>query len=710
MTDAGCSPAPMIPHLSSASDLDVVPPRAKRIDKALVAHGHTRNDPYYWLRDDDRKAPEMLAYLEAENAYVAAVMAPAKPLRDALFEELKERVDKDDQSPPARLGSYWYYTRFEGEQQYPVYARRTGTPDGPEQVTLDVNALAKGHDFIEVVGVRISDDEQLLVWGEDTLSRRLYTLRFKDLKTGELLPDRIEQTAGHTWAGDNRTVFYVRKHPKTLRPHQVWRHELGTDATADVLVHEEKDESFYVGVSRTRSRAHVTIELESTLVSEVLTIPAKAPATPPTPVIPRQPEHEYSVTHHGGTFYVLSNKGARNFRLVGVPEGAGTDESRWTEVIPHSDDVLLESVAAFEDHLVIIERTGGLRQLRVRRLSDGDEHHVTFEDAAYYVDTEQNLAFDTADVRFEYSSPVRPDGVWRYDMNTRERTLLKEDKVLGGFDPANYETERLWVTARDGQRVPVSIAYRKGFTKDGSHPLYQYGYGSYGFTIDPWFDGRRISLLDRGFVVAIAHIRGGQALGRRWYDDGKMLAKKNTFSDFVDVTKHLIAAGYTSADRVVAEGGSAGGLLMGAVVNMAPDLYAAVHAAVPFVDVVTTMLDESIPLTTNEYDEWGNPSDEASYRYILSYSPYDNVAAIDYPHILVTTGLHDSQVQYWEPAKWVARLRARKTDDRLLLFDTDLSSGHGGASGRFKRYERTALVYAFFLSVLKPLLPKPAAP
>jgi oligopeptidase B len=675
---------------------------AQRIDRRLEAHGDVRVDPYYWLRDDARQAPAVLAYLAAENAYTAAVMAPLKGLSDALVEEIKGRLAKDDASVPVEDDGYWTYTRFEAGAEHPKYCRRKGTMAAPEELLLDVDAQAKGHGYYQVTGVTISRGGALLAYAEDVVGRRIHTIRIKDLTNGKLLPDRLEGTSGSlAWANDGKTLFYVKRDPTTLRERAVHRHTLGTPQSADVLVHDEADEAYYVAVRTSKSRAFVFIEMDSTLVTETLVRSADDPVGPFRAVLPREANHEYRVWHHRDRFYLRTNWQARNFRLMSAPVAASADKARWTEVIAHREDALLDNVAVFDQHLVVAERVDALRRLRIVRWRDKAERLVPVDEAIYVTALDDNPSFSTAKLRYVYSSPVTPESVYEVDMETLERRLLKRDKILGGYDPTRYETARLWAPARDGQRIPISLVYPKGTPRDGSAPLYLYGYGSYGHTIDPWFRPSWVSLLERGVVVGVAHIRGSQALGRRWYDDGKMAHKMNTFTDFIDATEHLVAQGWSRPARIAAAGGSAGGLLMGAIANLRPDLYRAIHAAVPFVDVVTTMLDASIPLTTNEYDEWGNPAtSKASYLQMLAYSPYDQVKAQAYPHLYVTTGLHDSQVQYFEPAKWVAKLRATKTDGRLLLLETEMEAGHGGAAGRFKRFEQTARVYAFLLHVL----------
>lgn len=682
-----------------------VPPVARTVPYTHTTHGHARPDPYHWLRDDDRNDAPMLAYLAAENAYTQAALAPSAGLAKTIFEELKGRIKKDDRSVPVKRRDYWYYSRYLGESEYPLYCRRKGSMQAPEEIIFDMNAYAKPHDYYAIGALAISENQQLLAWTEDTVSRRNYTVRVKNLATGETFSDSIPKTSGAlAWAADDATLFYVKKDPTTLRPFQVWRHTLGTDAAQDVKVFEDADEAFYVGIGRTRSKDYVTITSQSTLVTEVLFLDAKTPNGAFTPVIPRSAKHEYAVWQRGEHVYVRTNEGALDFRLIKAPVQSAGDRSTWEEVIPHRAGIWLGDVVLFDDWFVYEERVDGLLRLRAAKYGEPLSAHrgLPTDEAVYVmgVSGADNPEFSTTTVRYRYSSPVTPDSVFDYDLATGARTLKKQDAVLGGYDAKNYATEFINAPARDGKQIPVSVVYRRDTPRDGSAPLYVYGYGSYGYTIEPDFTPNWISLLDRGFVVAVAHIRGSQARGRGWYEDGKMMQKKNTFFDFIDATEHLVKQRYAAPDKVIAAGGSAGGLLMGAVVNLRPDLFAAVHAAVPFVDVVSTMLDESIPLTTGEFDEWGNPKEKPAYDYMLSYSPYDNVVAQPYPAMIVTTGLHDSQVQYWEPAKWVAKLRATKTDRNLLVLDTEMETGHGGASGRFKRLERTAMVYAFFMQVL----------
>ncbi|HXV90026.1 MAG TPA: S9 family peptidase [Gemmatimonadales bacterium] len=679
------------------------PPRAAQRPHRLEAHGDVRVDEYYWL--NQRDDPEVIRYLEAENAWTEAVMAHTRPLQDSLFDEIKGRIRQDDRSVPYRLDGYWYYTRFEQGREYPLYARKRGSLDAPEELLLDVNLLAQGHAFFAAASVQVGPGTSILSHAADTLGRRIYTIRFRDLTTGRDLPDEIPSaTANVAWAMDGRTVFYTRQDPVTLRWHRVYRHTLGTDPAQDPLVYEETDETFSVSVSRTKSRRFIVIGAHQTLSDEYRFVAAARPDEPFTMLQPRERGLEHDVDHFGDFWYIRTNLEARNFRLVRAPL-ARPDRAHWEEVVPHRPDVLLQGFELFRDHLVLAERERGLTRLRVRPWRGGTPHDVQFAEPAYVVFPTQNLEFDTPILRFAYQSLTTPASTYDYDMATRQRTLLKREEVLGGFDPAAYEARRLYARATDGTEVPVSLVFRKDLRRQGPQPLLLYGYGSYGSSTEPGFSAPRLSLLDRGFVYAIAHVRGGQELGRWWYEDGKLLKKRNTFTDFIAVAEHLVAEGWTTPGMLYAQGGSAGGLLMGAVLNLRPDLFHGVVAQVPFVDVVTTMLDASIPLTTAEYDEWGNPGDSTYYRYMLSYSPYDNVARVAYPHVLVTTGLHDSEVQYFEPAKWVARLRARRTDANRLLLKTNLQAGHGGASGRAERWRETAFVYAFLVDLARPATP-----
>jgi len=674
----------------------------------LEAHGHVRTDEYYWLRERDN--PEVIRYLEAENAYTNSVMAPTEALQERLFEEIKGRVRQNDQSVPYRQGGYFYYTRLVEGKNYPIYARKRGSLDAPEEIMLDGNALGEGKPFFQVMGWQVSSGEELLAFAVDTLGRRIAMLRVKNLRTGTLLPDVIPNVTGNiAWAEDNRTLFYTKQDSVTLRWYRIYRHVLGTDAARDELVFEEADDTYSTGVYKTKSRRYIMIWSEQTLASEYRFVPADRPATPFQVLLPRRRGHEYDVDHSGADSYIRTTDGAPTSRLIRTPVGR-TGRDNWQEVIPHRSDVFLQSFEIFKDHLVLSERKDGLVHLRVRPWNGSAEHYLDFGEPAYLAYVGANREFDTRVLRFGYTSLTTPTSTYDYDMGTRQKTLLKRDEILGGFDQANYVTERLYTTARDGIRVPVSVVYRKGVARPA--PLLLYGYGSYGSSTDPTFSSERLSLLDRGFVYAIAHIRGGQELGRAWYEDGKLLHKKNTFTDFIDVGEDLVRRGYTTPDRLFARGGSAGGLLIGAVINMRPDLFKGAIAGVPFVDVITTMMDASIPLTTSEYDEWGNPNDSTYYRYMLSYSPYDQVQRKAYPNLLVTAGLHDSQVQYFEPAKWVARLRAMKTDTNRLILRTNMEAGHGGASGRYRRWRDVAFEYAFLLDLagLAQAPPSPLSP
>ena len=674
-------------------------PVAKKVPRELEAHGDVREDPYYWL--NQREDPEVIAYLEAENEYTRSVMAHTEKLQETLFEEIKGRLDPDDSSVPYRKDDFYYYYRFEEGKEYAIHCRKRGSLDADEEILANGNALSEGHEYFSLHVSGVSVDHNLLAYAIDTKGRRIYDIYFKTLGTGKLLDDVIGDVTGSVaWASDNQTVFYSKQHPETLRAHQVYRHRLGTNPADDVLVFEETDETFHVDVFKTKSKRFIMISSDQTLTSEYRFLPADEPDGDFRVLQPRERKHEYSASHFEDHFFILTNDDAVNFRLMKTPVNKPGKE-HWEEVIPHRADVLLETFAMFRDYLVLVERHEGLRKIRIRPWDGSDEHYLEFDEPAYYAYLTQNVEFDTTLLRFAYTSMTVPRSTYDHDMKTRERTLLKQDKVLGDFDQSRYVTERLAVTAEHGVSVPISLVYRKDTELDGNAPLLLYGYGSYGISMEATFAAARLSLLDRGFVYAIAHIRGGEDLGRPWYDHGKLLEKKHTFTDFIACAEHLIAKGYADRKRLFASGGSAGGLLMGVVINLRPELFSGIVAEVPFVDVVTTMLDDTIPLTTGEYDEWGNPNDKKFYDYILSYSPYDNVEPKAYPNLLVTTGLHDSQVQYWEPAKWVAKLRAMKTDDNRLVMKTNMDAGHGGASGRFKRYRETALAYAFLLDLVK---------
>ncbi|MDV7140497.1 S9 family peptidase [Maribacter sp. TH_r10] len=676
-----------------------VAPVAKKIRKELVIHNDIRVDEYYWM--NDREDPEVIAHLEKENSYYEALTSHTKDFQNLLFEEMKGRIKEDDSSVPYKKNGYWYVTRYEKGKEYPIYSRHKGTLEAPEEIMFDCNVLAEGHDFFNLGGIAISPDNKLAVFGIDTVSRRQYTVQIKNLETGEVYSDKIENTTGGAvWANDNKTMFYSKKDPVTLRSDKIYRHILGTKTEEDQLVFHEEDETFGTFVYRTKSKKFLVIGSYSTLTSEYRILNADTPYADFEVFSPRKRGLEYSIAHYEESFYVLTNKDkARNFKLMKVGE-KNTSSENWKEFIPHREDVLLEDIDIFKDYYVLSERENGLNNLKITRWDTAESYYLPFDNETYTAYVSTNPEFDTEILRYGYNSMTTPSSVIDFNMRTKEKVVMKEQEVLGGaFKKENYTSERIWATARDGVKIPMSIVYHKDTEINGQTPILQYAYGSYGSTIDPYFSTIRLSLLDRGFVYALAHIRGGQYLGRQWYDDGKLLKKKNTFTDFVDCSKYLIDNNYTSAQHLYAMGGSAGGLLMGAIVNMAPELYHGVIAAVPFVDVVTTMLDDSIPLTTGEYDEWGNPNEKEYYDYMKSYSPYDNVKVQDYPNMLVTTGLHDSQVQYFEPAKWVAKLRDLKTDDNLLLFDINMDAGHGGASGRFESLKEVAKEYAFILDL-----------
>ena len=678
-------------------------PAAPRRPFRLEAHDDVRVDDYYWLRNRDD--PEVLSYLRSENEYAEDCLSRFGNRWEALFDEIKGRIKEKDVSVPYREGTHRYYWRYEDRKEYRVYCR-TQSDGETEQVTLDVNTVAEGQAYCNVGSLVVSPDERLLGYAVDTIGRRLYDIHFRDLQADAPLDDVISNVTGnYVWANDNRTVFYTRQHETTLRAYRVYRHRLGRDVSTDELVYEESDESFACGVGKSRSKGYILIGAYHTRTTEYHVLDADRPDGLPQPFLRRESGHEYHLDHFQGRFFIRSNAGAHNFRLLRTDDRPSEwTREQWQELVPHRDDVLIETFELFRDHLVLQERVDGLVRLRVQPLNQswdvGASHCIEFPEPAYeaYIDA-HNRVPDTTVLRYGYSSMSTPPSDYDYDMATRDRTLLKQEDVLGDFDPADYRTERLHATAADGVQVPISLVARKDTALDGHAPLLLYGYGSYGISLDASFQSARLSLLDRGWVFAIAHVRGGEELGRPWYDDGKLLKKKNTFTDFIACGEHLVGERYTSRSRMFAMGGSAGGLLMGAVCNMRPDLFCGVVAQVPFVDVLTTMLDESIPLTTGEYDEWGNPNDAVYYDYIKSYSPYDNVGTEAYPHLLVMTGLHDSQVQYWEPAKWVSKLRAMKSDDHLLLLKVNMDAGHGGASGRYRRYRETASQYSFLLEL-----------
>jgi oligopeptidase B len=679
-------------------------PIAEKKDSLLSIHGDTRVDPYFWMRltDEQKNAAvpddqtqKVLDYLNEENAYADTVMKNTTALQEKLFNEIVGRIKKDDESVPYFSNGYWYYTRYEKDSEYPIHCRKKETLESEEEILLNVNELAKGHTYYAASGLTVSKDNKYLAFGEDTVSRRIYTIRFKNLETGEFLKDEIVNAeASGAWANDNQTYFYTSKNMVSLLSEKIWRHQLGSENSRDVMVYQEKDPAFYIGVTKSKSDEYIVIYEGSTLSSDYHILKADNPTGKFMQFTPRETELEYSIYHFEDKFYMVTNDNATNFKLMETPEDA-TDISNWTEVIPNRDDVLLEGIEVFKNFLVVSERADALTRLRIINQQTKEEHYLDFGEPVYVAYTYGNPEFDTENLRYAYSSLTTPVSTIDYNMKEQTKEVKKVSEVVGGHRPEEYITERQWAKTRDGVEVPLSIVYKKGTKLDGTAPLVLYGYGSYGNTIDPWFSSTRLSLLDRGFVYVIAHIRGSQAMGRQWYDNGKMMNKMNTFNDYIDCSLYLIDNKYTSSKHLYAMGGSAGGLLMGAIVNMRPDLYRGVIAQVPFVDVVSTMLDETIPLTTNEFDEWGNPKNKASYDYMMKYSPYDNVKAQDYPNMLITTGLFDSQVQYWEPAKWLAKLRAAKTDKNLLIMHTNMEAGHGGASGRFKQYKETALEYSF---------------
>ena len=680
------------------SHKNTVPPKAKKIPKILEIHGDERNDPYFWLKE--RENPEVIQYLEEENAYAEAVMKDTEDFQQLLFDEMKARYKKDDESLPYFFNEYWYIVRFEKGKEHPLFTRKFQTLENEEELLLDVNVLAEGQKFFEVGSVAVSPNNKLMSYSSDNMGRRIYAINFKNLETGEILQDVIGNTTGKAvWANDNEHVFYIRK-DDSLRAFQVFLHQLGTDSSQDVLIFHEADDTFDVNVFKTKSLEYIFISSSSTISDEQRFIPADNVMADWKIIQPRIDDLEYAVEHYQDEFYIITNADeATNFKIVKT-KVANPGIENWVEVIPHREEVLLEGFEIFKNYLVLEERMKGLLQLKIINTNDDSFHYLPFSDPTYTTYIGLNLEFDTEKLRFGYTSLTQPSSTFEYDMKERTTKLLKQQEVLGEtFLPENYVSERIWATARDGKKVPISLVYHKDTSKSAETPLLLYGYGSYGHTIDASFSNVRLSLLNRGFIYAIAHVRGGEYMGREWYEDGKMLFKKNTFFDFIDAAKYLVKESYTSEKHLYAMGGSAGGLLMGAIINYEPELFNAIVAQVPFVDVVTTMLDETIPLTTGEFDEWGNPKDKEYYDYIKSYSPYDNIEAKDYPHILITTGLHDSQVQYWEPAKWTARLRELKTDSNILVFKTDMTSGHGGASGRFESLKEDSLEYAFLMKL-----------
>jgi oligopeptidase B len=676
----------------------IIAPDAEKHPVELTLHGHTRIDNYHWLNDRDN--PDVIAYIEGENEYLEEMMAHTDRLQDRLYNEMRGRVREDDQSVPYKENGYYYYTRYEEGSEYPLYCRRRESMDAPEEIILNVNKKAEGYAFFSLTGFTMSPDHNTVAFAIDTVGRRLYTVFFKNLTTEEILDSKISNvTPNLVWANDNKTVFYTRQHPETLRSYQIYRYEIGQAPDRVQLVYEEQDETFGTWVSKTKSNEFIVITSGSTVSSEQRILRADNPGESFRIIEPRQRDHEYWIDHAGDIFYIRTNLNAPNYKLMTTPVNR-TGKRYWEDFITHREDVLLERIELFQDFIVVSERKEGLNHLRIIDQASDEQHYLDFGEPAYVAFIAQNPEFDSEKLRYGYSSLTTPFSTYDYNMRTGERELLKQTEVLGTFNANNYVTERFYATADDGTQIPISIVYRKGLEKNGNNPLLVYGYGSYGASMSPFFSSNRLSLLDRGFVYAIAHIRGGQEMGRYWYEEGRLLKKINTFTDFIACTEYLQDEGYSSPEKTFAQGGSAGGLLMGAVVNMRPELYKGVIAAVPFVDVVTTMLDDSIPLTTQEYDEWGNPNDPEYYQYMLSYSPYDNVVHQEYPHMLITSGLHDSQVQYWEPTKWTAKLREYTIGGNVILLYTNMEAGHGGASGRFEGLREVALHYTFLLDLV----------
>jgi oligopeptidase B len=676
-------------------------PAAAKKPHQTILHGDTLIDNYFWLRDPKDK--NVIDYLTAENKYKDAVMAPTKAFQEKLFNEIKGRIKEDDQSVPYKDGSYFYFTRFEKGGEYPIYCRKKGNMEAPEEVLLNGDLLGKGKGYFNIGGMEITDNENIMAFGVDTISRRNYTVKFKDLVTGKLFAEEIKNTEGgsYAWAADNKTFFYIKRNQKTLLGYQVWRHTLGTEVKNDVLVYEEKDNQFYMGLYRGKSKKYIiNVSDHNGVATEYRILNAMKPTESFKVFLSRKDGHEYGIEHYNDKFYVRTNLGgASNFKIMEVPENETNNTLAWQELIAHRPEVYLSGIEVFKNHLVIQERSNALLHIRIINQNTQKEHYIKFDESAYDASVAYNPDFNTNQLRYTYTSLTTPNSTFDYEMDTQKSILKKEQEVPGGYDKKNYTTERLWATARDGVKIPISIIYKNGFVRNGASPLLQEAYGSYGYSFDPYFSVSRLSLLDRGFVYAIAHIRGGQEMGRSWYENGKMNKKMNTFYDFIDCSEYLIKEKYTSNSKLYAQGGSAGGLLMGAVANLKPELYNGIIAAVPFVDVINTMLDETIPLTTGEWLEWGNPKIKEEYEYIKQYSPYDNVKSQNYPNMLITTGLHDSQVQYWEPAKWIAKLREFKTDKNILIMDCNMEAGHGGASGRFRSIKEKARDYAFILNL-----------
>ena len=697
---------------SQIEQLDMKPPIADKKPHRTLVHGQDRVDNYHWIRLTDKQklaknnegwpdkqTMEVVSYINKENDYTRNKLKHTEKLQKKLYNEIVGRIKKDDTSIPYFDNGYWYYTKYEKGYEYPIYCRKKESLENEEEILMDVNQWAKGHDYFSLRNLSVSPNNKLLAFSVDTLSRRIYTIKIKNLETGKLLNDEIHGTEGSAaWANDNSTFFYTLKNKTTLLSEKIARHRLGDLQSEDEIVFTENDDSFYIGVYRSKSHKYIIIYNSSTLVSDYHILNADNPSGTFRQFSPREEEHEYSIEHFKDKFYIVTNWNATNFRLMETSEKSTVKQS-WSEVIPHRKDVLLNDIDVFSKHLVISERKDGLPQIRIINQDNGNEHYIDFGEEAFSAYTSINPSFNTSLLRYQFSSLTTPSSTYDYNMDSKESKLLKRSEVVGGYESDKYQSERLYVTVRDGNKVPISIVYKKGLNKDGKNNLLLYAYGSYGSTIDPSFNSNRLSLLDRGFIYAIAHIRGSQAYGRQWYEDGKMFNKINTFNDFIDCSKFLIQEKYTDPNHLFAMGGSAGGLLMGAVVNMAPDLYKGVIAAVPFVDVINTMMDPSIPLTSNEWDEWGDPRNKKEYDYIMKYSPYDNVSNIDYPNMLVTAGYFDSQVQYWEPVKWVAKLREYKTGENELYLYTNMDAGHGGKSGRFRRYKELALNYAFLIDL-----------
>jgi oligopeptidase B len=690
------------------SKTDIIPPFAEKTPKTIVTHGDTMVDNYFWMRlsdeqknaqKPDEQTKKVLDYLNAENAYREKMMSHTDSFQNRLFEEIKGRIKQTDMSVPYKDNGYFYITRFEEGKEYPIHSRKKGSLDAQEEILLNVNNLAEGHEYYAVGGRTVSPDNKILAYSEDIVSRRQYTIRFKDLITGKNLDDVIPVTSGGiTWGNDNKTIFYT-KIDATLRSFKIYRHTLGTNVKNDQLIWHEKDETFSTFIYKTKSKKYLVIGSATTLSNEYQILEADNPTGKFRMFQPRERKLEYSIDHYGDSWYIHTNKDdAQNFKIMVTPETA-TSKENWKDLMPYDKNIFIEGIDLFKDHMVISERKGGITQLRIRPWNGQDEHYVQFGEESYTTGTGINPDFETDLLRLDYTSLTTPNTTYDYNVKTKKLEKLKQQEVIGSFKAEDYVSERKMVKAQDGTMIPLSIVYKKGFKKDGSQPFLLYGYGSYGASMDPYFSSVRLSLLDRGFGFAIAHIRGGQEMGRQWYEDGKYLKKKNTFTDFIDCGDYLLNEKYVAKDKLFANGGSAGGLLMGAVMNMKPEIWKGIIAAVPFVDVINTMLDESIPLTTGEFDEWGNPKDKEYYAYMKSYSPYDNVDAKAYPATLVTTGYWDSQVQYWEPAKWVAKLREMKTDKNPLLMYCNMDTGHGGASGRFRRFRETAMEYAFLLDL-----------